>query len=460
MAYTTEKISGNQMKLSFTVPTATFAEAVEKAYLKMRGRINVPGFRKGKAPRKLIESMYGTEVFYDEAFEIIFPQVYSEAVKQEELSVVDNPSVDIQEIGAGKDLVFTATVFVVPDVTLGDYKGLEAVKYLPPVTEAQIDKRIEQDVNKVVTAQEVSDRPIKEGDEINLNYAGSVDGVPFSGGTAEDQKLKIGSGAFIPGFEEQLVGLNVGDEKEITVVFPQEYHAEELAGKEAVFFVKINAIHEEVRPELDDDFAADVSEHATFAAYKEAIVKGLEDERNEQADAEMENDLIQQATDAADCDIPDAMVEREIDSQLRNMQMRMAYQGIRFEDYLKYTGMTEADVRVMFRTDAANHVKVELVLDAIRKQENIEATEEDVEAAIKRQAAKMNRDVEEFKKTLSDAQKENFKDIAEVHLVIDLLKSSAKVTEKNEAKPAPVSPEEVLSKTAEAVESAEGSIEE
>ena len=365
MGYTVEKISGNQVKIAFEIAAEKFDEAMQKAYLKARGRINVPGFRKGKAPRKLIEGMYGEGVFYDDALEILFPDEYEAAVKENDLQVVDRPEMDdIAQIGSGKDLKFTVKVFVKPEITLGEYKGLKATKYVHKVTDEEIDARIQQDVDKATTMADVEDRPVQTGDTVNLNYAGTVDGVAFEGGTAENQTLEIGSGHFIPGFEEQMVGMQIGEEKDLNVKFPDEYHAENLKGKDAVFHVKVNGIQEKVKPALDDDFAADVSDFNTFDEYKQSIVKELTDRAEKNADTRLENELIQQAVDAADCDIPDAMINDETDMMIREMQMRMMYQGLRYEDYLKYTGQTEDAVKEMYRPEAKNRVKMQVVLEA------------------------------------------------------------------------------------------------
>ena len=246
---------------------------MQKAYLKMRGRLNVPGFRKGKAPRKLIESIYGEATFYDEALDLIFPDMYQEAVKAEDLHPVDRPELDLEQIGSGKELKFSVEVFVRPDVTLGDYKALSAVKHLHPVSEEEIDRRIQQDVSRATVTQEVTDRAVQKGDTANIDYAGTVDGAAFEGGTDKGHSLEIGSHSFIPGFEEQVVGMAIGEEKDITVRFPEDYHAKDLAGKEAVFHVKVNGISVKLKPELDDEFAADVSEHSTYEAYHQAIVR-------------------------------------------------------------------------------------------------------------------------------------------------------------------------------------------
>ena len=434
MGYTVEKISGNQVKIAFEIASDKFDEAVQKAYLKVRGKVNVPGFRKGKAPRKLIENMYGEGVFYDDAFDILFPAEYEAAVKENNLQVVDRPEVDtVDQIGVGKDLKFVVKVFVKPEVELGQYKGLKATKYIHKVTEEEIDNRIQRDVEKATTMADVTDRAVENGDTVNLDYAGTVDGVAFEGGTAQGQILEIGSGRFIPGFEEQMIGMQLGEEKDLQVKFPEEYHAENLKGKDAVFHVKVNGIQTKVKPALDDDFAADVSEFDTFDAYKANIEKELNEQAQKNADVQLENELVQQAVDAADCDIPDAMIEDEIDVMLREMKMRMMYQGFKFEDYLKYTGQTEDQIKEMYRPEAKNRVKMQLVLEAMVKAEGIEPTDEDVEKVIADEAQRMGRDVEEFKKTLSDRQQQYLRENAAIRKVVDLVVASAQVEEKDEA---------------------------
>ena len=434
MGYTVEKISGNQVKIAFEIAAEKFDEAVQKAYLKVRGRVNVPGFRKGKAPRKLIESMYGEGVFYDDAFDILFPGEYEAAVKETDLKVVDRPEVDeVKQIGVGKDLQFTIKVFVRPDVELGDYKNLKATKFVHKVTDEEIDNRIQQDVDKATTMADVTDRAVEKGDTVNLNYAGTVDGVAFEGGTAENQTLEIGSGHFIPGFEDQMIGMSIGEEKDLNVTFPEEYHAENLKGKAAVFHVKVNGIQAKVVPALDDDFAADVSEFNTFDEYKQNIVKELNERAQKNADTQLENDLVQQAVDASDCDIPDAMIEDEIDMMIREMKMRMMYQGLRYEDYLKYTGQSEDQVKEMYRPEAKNRVKMQLVLEAMVKAEKVEPTEEEVEKAIADEAERAGREVEEFKKGLNDRQKEYLRENAAIRKVVDMIVESAQVEEKDEA---------------------------
>ena len=438
MSQTYEKLSSNKAKLTFTIPAEQFDEAMQKAFLKTRNKINVPGFRKGKAPRKMIESLYGEGVFYDDAFEIIFPDAYEAAVKEFDLKPVDRPDVDVQEIGSGKELKFTVEVFVRPDVTLGEYEGLTVAAEKQEVTEEQINARIDEDRQKAARTIDVEDRPVQDGDTVNLDYAGSVDGVAFEGGTAEAQTLKIGSNQFIPGFEAQMVGMKIGEEKDLQVKFPDEYHAEELKGKDAVFHVKVNGIQATEMPELDDDFAADVSDFDTFEAYKANIVKELTERAEKNYDIAVENALVEKAVDNATVDIPEAMIEDQVNYMIRDMQMRMAYQGLKLEDYMKYTGQTIDDIKGMYKAEAEKRVKMELVLEAIRDAQKIEANEEEVEAQIKEQAESMGRDVEEFKASLNDEQKDYLKDSAAIQKVVAPLKKNATVTAPEaEEKPAP-----------------------
>ena len=272
MEHTVEKLSGNKVKISFTASAEDFQQAIEKAYLKLRGQIAVPGFRKGKAPRKLIERMYGAGIFYEDALEILFPDAYAEAVEKNDIHPVDRPELDnVEQMEEGKDLKFSCEVFVMPEVTLGDYKGVEVTRPVRKVGAEEVDNYIEQERKRVARSEEITDRALENGDKANLDYSGSVDGVKFDGGTAQNQTLLIGSGTFIPGFEEQMVGMTIGEEKDLTVKFPEEYHAENLKGKEAVFHVKLNGITREELPVLDDDFAAEVSDFDTLAEYRAGV---------------------------------------------------------------------------------------------------------------------------------------------------------------------------------------------
>ena len=409
MSTTVEKISSNKVKLSFDIDAAKFDEAMGKAYIKVRGQVAIPGFRKGHAPRKMIENMYGEGVFYDEAFELIFDEVYGPTIDENKLEVVDRPQVDIQQIGAGKNLQFTCEVFVKPDVTLGEYKGVEVKREHTLVTEDEVNAEIEKERNKQAAEVAVDDRPVAEGDTVNLDYSGSVDGVKFAGGTAENQTLKIGSHTFIPGFEEQMVGMTIGEEKDLNVTFPTEYHAKELAGKEAVFHVKVNGITETQLPALDDDFAKDISEFDTLDEYKADVRAKLEAQAAERDNNAFTNAVIEKVMENATVEIPEAMVERQIDSMVRNFEARLAQQGLKLADFIKYTGQDEKSFRNQYREQAEKSVRANLVLEAVENAENFEATEEEIDAEIVKFAGQVGQDVENLKKNLTEGDREYFK---------------------------------------------------
>ena len=409
MSTTVEKISSNKVKLSFDIDAAKFDEAMGKAYIKVRGQVAIPGFRKGHAPRKMIENMYGEGVFYDEAFELIFDEVYGPAIDENKLEVVDRPQVDIQQIGTGKNLQFTCEVFVKPDVTLGEYKGVEVKKEHTLVTEDDVNAEIEKERNKQAAEVSVDDRAVAEGDTVNLDYSGSVDGVKFAGGTAEGQTLKIGSHTFIPGFEEQMVGMNIGEEKDLNVTFPPEYHAPDLAGKEAVFHVKVNSITETQLPALDDDFAKDISEFDTLDAYKADVRAKLEAQAAERDNNAFTNAVIEKVMANATVEIPDAMVERQIDSMVRNFEARLAQQGLKLADFMKYTGQDEKSFRNQYRDQAEKSVRANLVLEAVENVEKFEAAEEEIDAEIEKFAKQIGQNVEDLKKNLTEGDREYFK---------------------------------------------------
>ncbi len=409
MSTTVEKISSNKVKLSFDIDAAKFDEAMGKAYIKVRGQVAIPGFRKGHAPRKMIETMYGEGIFYDEAFELIFDEVYGPAIDENKLEVVDRPQVDIQQIGTGKNLQFTCEVFVKPDVTLGDYKGVEVKKEHTLVTEDDVNAEIEKERNKQAAEVSVDDRAVAEGDTVNLDYSGSVDGVKFAGGTAEGQTLKIGSHTFIPGFEEQMVGMSIGEEKDLNVTFPTEYHAPDLAGKEAVFHVKVNSITDTQLPALDDDFAKDISEFDTLDAYKADVRAKLEAQAAERDNNAFTNAVIEKVMANADVEIPEAMVERQIDSMVRNFEARLAQQGLKLADFMKYTGQDEKAFRGQYHDQAEKSVRANLVLEAVENTEKFEATEEEIDAEIEKFAKQIGQNVEDLKKNLTEGDREYFK---------------------------------------------------
>ncbi len=426
MSTTVEKIASNKVKMSFDIDSAKFDEAMGKAYLKVRAQVTIPGFRKGKAPRKMIENMYGEGVFYDEAFELIFDEVYGPAVDEHKVEVVDRPEIEIQEIGAGKNLKFTCEVFVKPDVTLGEYKGVAVKKENTLVTDADVDAKVEEERSKQATEVQVEGRAVAEGDTVNLDYAGSVDGVAFEGGTAQDQTLKIGSHTFIPGFEEQMVGMNIGEEKDLQVTFPEQYHAQELAGKAAVFHVKVNAITETQLPALDDEFAKDISEFDTLDEYKADIRAKLEAQAAERDQNNFTNAVIEKVLENATVEIPNAMVERQIDSMMRDFEYRLMGNGLKLDDFIKYTGSDIKTFRENYREQAAKSVKAHLVLEAIEKAEAIDATEEQIDKQLAAFAEQTGKTVEEFKKSLSESDMTYFKADAIRDNCVKFLTDSAK----------------------------------
>jgi len=442
MEHTVEKISGNKVKISFNVPAADFDQAIEKAYLKLRGQISVSGFRKGKAPRKLIERMYGAGVFYEDAMDLLFPDAYMTAVKENDLKPVGRPELDkVEQMEAGKDLVFSCDVFVVPDVKLGEYKGVEVSKKTRKVTDEEVDARIEQERKRVARSVDVTDRALENGDKAELDYSGSVDGEKFEGGTAEHQSLVIGSGSFIPGFEEQMVGMQIGEERDLNVKFPEEYHAENLKGKDAVFHVKLHAITREELPELDDEFAAEVSDFDTLAEYRADLEKHMQEAADAQADEAARQALVNTVVENAEVDIPDVMVEEKLDEMMQEMGWRMQQQGFSMEQYLRMLGQTEAEMRNIYRSEALNSVKTELVMDEIVKAEKIEAEDADVDKLLEGYASSMQQTVEKLKESFGDEQLDYFKHRASVTKALDMLWENAKVTDEPETE-AKAEPEE------------------
>ena len=426
MTTTFEKLSSNKVKLGFVVEPEKFDEGLKKAYNKMKGRISIPGFRKGKAPMKVIENHYGESVFYEDAFDAIFPEIYQAALKEHDVQVVDRPELDVEQIGRGKELKFTVEVFVRPDVELGEYKKLGIVKTVDEVTDDDVNAEIERARDRSARWVEITDRPAKLDDQVNIDYAGFDGDEQFDGGTAQNHELVLGSGSFIPGFEEQLVGHSVGEDVEVNVTFPEQYHAENLAGKPVVFKVKINGIREKEMPALDDDFVTEVSETANnVEEYKAEIRANLEKAADQRGETAFENEVIETVCENAKVDIPDAMIEDQIDSMLRDMELRMMYQGMKLDDYFKYTGQTREQVRDMYRDSAKERVLSQLVLEAVKKAEDIKATDEETDAEMARYAEQNKMELDKFKENLSDGDKEYFAEAAAMRKTIDFLKANA-----------------------------------
>lgn len=426
MATTFEKLSSNKVKLSFVVESKMFDEGIRKAYAKNAKRFNVPGFRRGKAPMMVIENHYGSGVFYEDAFDIIFPDIYRAALEEHEVKPVDRPELDIEQIEKGKDLIFSVEVFVRPDVELGAYTHLGIEKKVEEVTDEDVMAEIERARDKAARFVEVTDRPAKLDDQANIDYAGYLDGVAFEGGTAQGHDLTLGSGSFIPGFEDQVVGMNIGEEKDINVTFPEEYHSKELAGKPVVFKVKLNSLREKEMPALDDEFVKEASESAnTVEEYKAEVRAKLEKQAEDRADAAFESEIIETVSDNAKVDIPKAMIEEQIDNMLREMELRMMYQGLRMEDFLKYSGQTMEQMRDSYRQQAEDRVKTQLTLEAITKAEGIAPTEEEIDKELERFAQQSNKTLEEFKKDMPAGDIDYFREVATVNKTVKFLKDNA-----------------------------------
>ena len=426
MATTFEKLSSNKVKLGFVVESEKFDEGIRKAYQRNVKKFNIPGFRRGKAPMKIIENYYGPGVFYEDAFDIIFPDIYRAALEEHDVKPVDRPELEVEQIEKGKELKFTVEVFVRPDVELGQYTHLGIEKKVEEVTDDDVMADIERARDRAARYIEVTDREAKLDDQANIDYQGLLDGVPFEGGTAQGHELVLGSGAFIPGFEDQVVGMKIGEEKDINVTFPENYHSEELAGKPVVFKVKLNSLREKEVPALDDEFVKDVSETAnTVDEYKKEIREKLEKQAEERADAAFESEIIETVSDNAKIDIPKAMVEEQIDAMLRDMELRMMYQGLRMQDFLKYSGQTMEQLRDTYRQQAEDRVKTQLTLEAITKAEGIEPTDEEIDKELSRFAEQGKKTLEEFKKDMPEGDLAYFKEVATINKTVKFLKDNA-----------------------------------
>lgn len=434
MKATVEKISSNKVKISFEIEAEKFSEGLDAAYRKNVKRINIPGFRKGKAPLKVIEAHYGPSVFYEDAFDEIFPEIYEKVVDENKLNVVDRPSIDFTQIERGKDLIFTCEVFVTPDVTLGDYKGIEVVKVEPTLDAEAVEREINRARENAARMIEV-ERPAEKGDTVVIDYAGFDGDNQFEGGTAEDHELELGSGAFIPGFEDQLIGAVAGEERDVNVTFPEQYHAPELAGKPVVFKCKVKAVQRKELPELDDDFAQDVSEFDTFEEYKKSVEDKKLAEAREQADAQMENDLVNKIVANAEIDVPQAMIARQADQMINSMAQRMRYQGITLDDFLKYTGQTIDMMRQQYMPEAERRVRTELTLKAIAAAEQVTPTDDEISDKIDEFAKQAGQTPEEFKEKLTAEDMEYITDIVKLQKTVDMLKSEARYIDKPAEEP-------------------------
>ena len=422
----------NEVKLEFTIEAKVFDEGIKKVFNKNAKYFNIPGFRKGKAPMNIVEKYYGAEIFYEDAFNEVVPAAYDEAIKAEKLDVVSRPDIDIKQIGKGKDLIFTATVSLKPEVKLGKYKGVAADKTVYEVSEEDIEKEINLMADRNSRMVTVEDRAAQMGDTAVIDFVGSVDGVEFEGGKAENHELQLGSNTFIPGFEDQVAGMKVDEVKDINVTFPEEYFSKDLAGKAAVFKVTLHEIKVKELPVIDDEFAKDVSEFDTLAELK-ADVKAKKEEQNAlRSKSELEEAVVKAISEASEVDIPAGMIEVEIENMAQDMDRRLSYQGINLEQYLKMVGQTMDDFKKQNEPAAKDSIKYRLVLEAIAKDAKVEVSDEEVEAKIKELAETYGRKEDELKANTELV--ENIKESLKSEKVITMVVENAKVTEVKEAK--------------------------
>lgn len=426
MSLQVEKLEKNMVKLTIEATAEEFEAATEKAYLKNRSKMNVQGFRKGKAPRKIIEKMYGKEVFYEDAANNIIPDAYEKAAVESGLDLVSQPDIDVVQIESGKPFIFTATVAVKPEVTLGDYKGIKVAKADIEVTEdevtAELDKVREQNSRLIA----VEDRPAKDKDQTIIDFEGFVDGVPFEGGKGTDYPLTLGSHSFIDTFEEQLVGKKIGEEVEVNVKFPEEYQAAELAGKDAMFKVTIKEIKEKELPELDDEFASDVSEFETLAEYKEDLKAKLLEKKEKDAKRAKEDEVVDKIIENATMEIPDAMLDTQVKQMADEFAQRIQQQGLTVEQYFQFTGMDSKKFIETLKPQATKRIQSRLVLETIVKAENITASDEDIEKEIKDMAAMYQMEYEKLKEIIGEREKEQMKMDIAVQKAVDFVTEAAK----------------------------------
>ena len=414
----------NEVKLTFNIEAEKFEEAMKKVYTKTAKYFNIPGFRKGKAPMQLVERQYGSAIFYEDAFNELVPEIYDEAIKENKVEAVSRPNIDIIQMEKGKELIFTAMVETKPEVELGKYKGIEIKKIEYTTSDKDIEHELGHMAERNARLVTVEDRPVEKGDITTIDFEGSIDGVKFDGGKAENHELEIGSNTFIPGFEDQIIGMKLEEEKDIKVKFPDDYFSKDLAGKEAVFKVKLHEIKKKELPKMDDEFAKDVSEFDTLADLKNSIKEKLDTENSDRAKYETEEEAIKAVCDNTKLDIPNGMIEMEIDNMMRDMETRLSYQGLNLEQYLQMMSKTEEDVRSNFREQAEKSVKSRLVLEAIVKAEKIEVTPDEVTDKIKEMAKQYGRKEEELLENVN--LKEYISENLKTEKAIDFIVKNAK----------------------------------
>ena len=421
------KKEGNKVTLKITVDNNKFEEAVNKAYNKTKGKYNIPGFRKGKAPKVVIETQYGKGVFYNDAIDMLFPEIYPQAIKELNIDPIDRPDLDIEEISKDNGLVMVVNVEVKPEFELGAYKGIEISKVDNTVSEEEVELSLNEMVNKNARLISVEGKALENGDTAVIDFEGFENGVAFEGGKGENYDLVIGSNSFIPGFEDQLVGKKAGEEVEVNVTFPETYHAENLAGKPVVFNVKVNDVKVKEVPALDDEFAKDTTEFETLAELRADVKAKLEEQAKNAADAEMRNALVEKVSANTEVEVPEAMIQHQIDNMLMELNYQLQYQGLNLQQLLEMTGRGVEELREERRADAERLVKSSLILEAIAEKENVEVNEADVDAELEKMAAMYNMEVEKIKSSLRETDIEDIKGQIKIRKTIDLLVENATI---------------------------------
>ncbi len=431
MSVSVENLEKNMAKLTVTVEADKLEAAINKAYQKQKNSISIPGFRKGKVPRQMVEKMYGAGVFYEEAANILLQEEYPKAYDESGLEIVSQPQIDIVQIESGKDFIFTAEVAVKPGVELGEYKGIEVTKVNVEVSDEEVDSQVEIERNKNSRTVTV-DREIADGDTANIDFEGFVDGVAFEGGKGDAYDLKIGSHSFIDNFEEQLIGKKAGDELDVNVTFPEEYQAEDLAGKAAVFKVKVNEVKTTEVPELDDEFASDVSEFDTLEEYKADVRAKLVERKEAEAKRAQEDEAVSKLVEASTMEIPEPMIDNQVDTMMNEFAQNMAQQGLSLEQYMQFTGMTMDQFRAQVRPDALARIQSSLVLEAVAEAAAIEISDEELEAEFAKMAEQYNMEVEKIKEIFGESQREAMKKDMAVQKAVELIVENAVEVERTE----------------------------
>lgn len=426
MSVQVEKLEKNMAKLTIEVSAEEFGKALQQAYQKQKNHISLPGFRKGKAPMAMIEKMYGSHIFYEDAANILMPEAYAKAADESGLDIVSQPAIEVTQIEKGKNFIFTAEVAVKPEVTLGEYKGVEVEKKTVEVTDEEIEAELKKEQEKNSRIIPIEGRPVENGDLVVLDFEGFVDGEAFQGGKGEQYPLTIGSGSFIPGFEEQLIGAEVDKEVEVNVTFPEDYQAEELKGKAATFKCTVHKIEKKELPELNDDFAKDVSEYDTLAEYKEEIKKNIEESKLEDVRREKEDAVLTKIIEGAQMDIPDAMLETQAQQMLDDFARRMQSQGLTMDQYMKFTGTNLEDLQKQMKPQAMKRIQSRLVLEKIAAEENIVISDEQLMEEIKKMADMYKMDAEKLSDMMGDHEKEQLKLDMAVQQAITLVTEAAK----------------------------------